>query len=208
MEIRLSDRKADLRARLALARTLRDNEQLTQMGASLAQRVHSLVPTRTVAAFIGVGTEPPTLPLIEALYAAGARVLLPVVRPHGTLDWADTPARDAVRTGPLGLLEPAGPFLGSDAVGDAGLLLVPALAVDRHGHRLGRGGGYYDRLLATVSRTGTARVVAVVFDDEVLDDVPVEPHDIAVDAALTPSGLIEFGGEQGREDPPAWTRNG
>lgn len=208
MEIRLSDRKADLRARLARARTHRDNEQLTQMGALLAQRAHSLVPTRTVAAYIGVGTEPPTLPLIEALYAAGARVLLPVVRPHGTLDWADTPARDAVRTGPLGLLEPAGPFLGSDAVGDAGLLLVPALAVDRHGHRLGRGGGYYDRLLATVFRTGKARVVAVVFDEEVLDDVPVELHDVAVDAALTPSGLIEFGGEPRREGPPPWMRNG
>jgi 5-formyltetrahydrofolate cyclo-ligase len=69
-------------------------------------------------------------------------------------------------------------------VRDADVVLVPALAVDRDGHRLGRGRGYYDRALESV----TAPVVAVVYDDDVIDDVPIEPHDRCVDGRLTPSG--------------------
>jgi 5-formyltetrahydrofolate cyclo-ligase len=66
------------------------------------------------------------------------------------------------------------------------VVLVPALAVDRRGRRLGRGGGYYDRTLASLA--GPA--YAVVYDDEVVEEVPVEPHDVAVAGALTPSGLV------------------
>lgn len=195
MEIPVRDRKATLREHLVAARTQRDDEQLTRMGAALARHARSLGAGSTVAAYIGVGTEPPTGPLIEALYALRVRVLLPAVRSSGALDWADSPVSHATATpGRLGLLEPTGPFLGAAAVQEADLLLVPALAVDRRGHRLGRGGGYYDRVLATVARTGSARVVAVVFDDEILDDVPTEPHDVGVDAALTPSGVVTFSG--------------
>ena len=73
-------------------------------------------------------------------------------------------------------------------------MFVPGLAVDRFGHRLGQGGGYYDRTLASVrSRAdGGPLLVIVLFDDEVLDEVPYEPHDCRVDAALTPSGVVRF----------------
>ena len=70
-------------------------------------------------------------------------------------------------------------------------VLVPSLAVDRDGHRLGRGGGYYDRVLATVPR---ARRVAVVYDEEVVATVPHDPHDVDVAFALTPSGLVLLAG--------------
>ena len=143
-----------------------------------------------VAAYIGIGYEPPTLDLLSALEERGVRVLLPVVRPDMALDWSAAPARSARPTGPLGLLEPPGPLLGPDAVRGAGLVLVPALAVDRSGNRLGRGAGYYDRALAGWTRT--AALLAVVFDEEVLDEVPAEEHDQRVDGALTPSGPIRF----------------
>jgi 5-formyltetrahydrofolate cyclo-ligase len=118
----------------------------------------------------------------------GARVLLPAVRPGHVLEWAV--GMDGLVQGSFGLLEPPGPFLGPTALADVSLMLVPALAVDGRGHRLGKGGGYYDRLLSTLART--VRLVAVVYDDEVLGEVPVEAHDRPVDGVLTESGLRWF----------------
>lgn len=139
-----------------------------------------------LAAYLGVGTEPPTIPLLDALRAAGVRILLPVIS-GDELDWAIYDGADALAAGPLGLAEPTGPRLGSEGFAAAELVLVPALAVDRRGHRLGRGRGYYDRALGPVS----VPVVAVVFDDDVIDDVPVEAHDRSVDGRLTPSGYYD-----------------
>jgi 5-formyltetrahydrofolate cyclo-ligase len=88
--------------------------------------------------------------------------------------------------GRFGLLEPVGPRLGPTAIGTADVIVVPALAVARDGVRLGRGGGYYDRALRHARRD--AVVVALVFDDELLDALPSEPHDHRVHAVVTPSG--------------------
>jgi 5-formyltetrahydrofolate cyclo-ligase len=182
--------KAGLRATLLAARTQRGDGRLLAAGRALAQAADALPVPALAAGYVGVGTEPPTGPLLDELRRRGAVVLLPVVRPGGALEWA-TGSAD-LTAGPLGLSEPAGPYLGQDAVHAAGLVLLPALAVDRAGHRLGRGGGYYDRVLAALPRT--TLLVAVVFDDEVLDEVPVEAHDRRVDGALTPSGLLRFAG--------------
>nr|BFF01248.1 hypothetical protein GCM10020241_29230 [Streptoalloteichus tenebrarius] len=87
------------------------------------------------------------------------------------------------------MLEPTGPRLGPEAVGEAEVLFVPALAVDSRGVRLGRGGGYYDRSLP-LARPG-ALLVAVVRDSEFVDELPAEPHDVRVGAVLTPTrGLV------------------
>ncbi len=82
----------------------------------------------------------------------------------------------------------------STPFGSAGLVLVPALAVDRRGVRMGRGGGSYDRVLARLAAPGRRPlVVALLHDGEIVDEVPAEPHDRAVDAALTPgSGFTRF----------------
>ena len=139
-----------------------------------------------VAAYLSVGTEPGTGPLLAAL--AGQEVLLPVLLPDGDLDWGR--AGEGVATGPQGLLEPCGPRLGRDAVRHCGTVVVPALAVDRAGTRLGRGGGSYDRALA---RT-TGWVVALLHDGEAVLTLPAEPHDRPVSAFLTPGkGLVEVG---------------
>jgi 5-formyltetrahydrofolate cyclo-ligase len=142
----------------------------------------------TVAAYVSMGTEPGTGVLLDALLARGTRVVLPVLQPDDDLDWA-------VHTGPLvparrGLLEPAGPLLGVDAVATADLVLVPGLAVSDAGERLGRGGGSYDRALARVP-AGTP-VWIVLYDDEVGVRVPVEQHDRPVTGAVTPSGIVRL----------------
>ena len=139
----------------------------------------------TFAAYVSVGREPGTHELIEAVRASGRHVILPRLLPDLDLDWAR-------HTGDLqrasrGLLEPVGESLGPDAIGTADVVLVPGLAVDGSGHRLGRGGGSYDRALGRVP-VGTF-VCILLYDDEVLPEVPVEPHDRPVTHVCTPSGL-------------------
>jgi 5-formyltetrahydrofolate cyclo-ligase len=95
----------------------------------------------------------------------------------------------ALIAGPWGLLEPPEPVLPDSALGEAGLVLVPALAVDRRGLRLGRGRGFYDRSLD--GRNPQARLIAMVRDAEFVDELPAEPHDVPMNYALTPKrGLI------------------
>jgi 5-formyltetrahydrofolate cyclo-ligase len=183
-----AEAKARLRAELRARRAARTDAERTAEGERLAAHAGAL-PAATVAAFVGTKTEPPTLPLLEALRAAGRRVLLPVLREDMDLEWAPFERADALRPARLGLLEPVAASLGLDAVRQAELVLAPALAVDRAGRRLGQGGGSYDRAL----ERSDAPVVAVVFDDEVVDEpVPVEPHDRPVAGVLTPGGGLRW----------------
>lgn len=106
------------------------------------------------------------------------------------LDWAEYTGERDLRPAKYGLREPAGPRLGSDAVGKAGLILIPALAVDRRGVRLGRGAGHYDRTLGAARPD--ALLVAVVRDDELVESLPEEPHDLRMGWALTPRGGLRW----------------
>ena len=180
---KLALRNRVITARKQLPEAVRRSAAVSVQAHTLA-RVRGTRPT-LCAAYVPVGSEPGGPGLIDAL-AAVVPVLLPVLLPDGDLDWAcyDGTLR---RTG-RGLLEPAGPTLGPDAVADAGLLLVPALAVSRTGMRLGRGGGSYDRALA---RAAHALAVALLHDGELVDEVPAEPHDRPVHAVITPAdGLV------------------
>ena len=179
----MPESKADLRRRLRRARADRGEDGRATTAAALARHAAELTGS-TIAAFVGVRSEPSTVPLLEAMHARGVHVLLPVLLADMDLDWAVfTGAADLVE-GRLRMLEPAGPALGPEAIATADLVLVPALAVDRSGRRLGQGGGSYDRALPRTS----APVVAVVFDDEVLDTLPTETHDRSVDGVLTAEG--------------------
>lgn len=147
-------------------------------GAPLAAALADLLTSaRRVAAYVAVGTEPPT----EELLALCGDVLLPVLLPDGDLDWA--PAGPLTATA-RGLREPTTPRLGPDAIADCDVVLVPALAVDHAGNRLGRGGGSYDRAL----RRARGLTVALLYDGELVGELPSEPHDVRVQAAVTPSG--------------------
>ncbi|GAA2706194.1 5-formyltetrahydrofolate cyclo-ligase [Micromonospora olivasterospora] len=155
--------------------------------AALVDLVRRLRPAR-MTAYVPVGSEPGGPELPEALRAAlppGAELLLPVLRDDLDLDWAAYPGPGCLVAAGRGLREPAGPRLGRSAVADAGLVVVPALAVDLHGRRLGRGGGSYDRALARVG--GDALTVALLHDGELLERLPAEPHDRPVRAVVTPA---------------------
>jgi 5-formyltetrahydrofolate cyclo-ligase len=185
-----------LRVGIARRRAARSAAERAAAGERIA--AHGLAAAqgrRVVAAHVGVGTEPPTRPLLEALIADGVRVVLPVVSGHD-LAWGDLQGWSALQQRALGLLEPATTSPDAAAAAAAAdLLLLPALAVDRAGHRLGRGGGYYDRWLAhAVGSAAGGALVAVVYDDEVVDALPHEAHDRPVEAALTPAGLIRLQG--------------
>lgn len=178
-------RKAELRAALLAGRAAVGADRRTTAGTAIAAaglerwRDHA-----TVAAYLSVGDEPPTRELVAALADAGVRVLLPVIDAAG-LDWAAYSGDTDLAPGPLGIVEPTGSRLGSAGLASATVVIVPALAVDRRGNRLGRGRGFYDRALAGV----TVPVVAVLYDDELVDAIPSEPHDRRVDAVLQPQGF-------------------
>lgn len=179
--------KAELRRTLRAQRASRDEGWEDATGAALAGHAAAL-PQGTLTAFVGTRGEVSTLPLLDALVAAGSQVLLPVALPDGILDWAPYTGRGDLVAADRGLLEPTAPRLGAEALFAADAVLVPALALDRRGGRLGQGGGYYDRVLP---RYG-GLVIGIVADDEVIAEVPVEPHDQRVAAILTPGGGLEF----------------
>ncbi len=128
--------------------------------------------------------------MLDGLVVAGKRVILPLLRPDNDLDWAVYAGPDSLQRAGRGLLEPSGPPLGLDAVATADAVIVPGLAADRTGMRLGRGGGSYDRALGRVP-VGTF-VCVVLNSEEVLGDVPAAPHDRRVTAAATERGVIRF----------------
>ena len=180
--------KDELRQLALERRSARSVADIRSAGSAIAGRASAFaVRARKVAAFLSTPTEPPTRPLLAALLGAGCEVIVPVVV-GARLDWASYTVGIEVRTTDLGVEEPRGERLGPDALDDVDVVLLPALLVDREGNRLGRGRGYYDRAIAGV----TARTVAVVFDDELVDRVPVEPHDRRVSGVLRPAGLLDF----------------
>jgi 5-formyltetrahydrofolate cyclo-ligase len=143
-----------------------------------------------IAAYYSVGTEPDTHGLIFALWKRGSYVVLPVLLPDGDLDWASYEGPDSLAPGPMGLLQPVEPARGPGTVARADVVLVPALAVDTSGNRLGRGGGSYDRALARVG--GQVPTIALLYDGELLDRVPAEPHDRQVRAVVRPSAGLSL----------------
>jgi len=181
------DEKSALRSRLRAARAARSAEELASAEVALARHgVPAWHEARSVAAYASVRDEPPTRALLDGLIACGVTVLLPCVD-GDVLGWAAYGGWDDLVASERGLLEPRGARLTSAAaMREVAVAIVPALAVDRRGNRLGRGAGYYDRALA---EGRPATVVGVVFEDELLDSLAAEAHDVPVHAVLTPAGL-------------------
>lgn len=166
---------------------------------ALAAQARALLDgrTTTVAAYVSMGTEVETRPLLAMLLETGHRVLVPRLGAGLDIGWGEMRGLDALRdmtTRPSHIRpqEPDSPTLGPETLAAADLIIVPTLLVARDGTRLGRGGGWYDRAL-THAKPG-ARIVAVCWPWEVIDGpLPYEAHDLPVDAALTPDGLVPLG---------------
>jgi 5-formyltetrahydrofolate cyclo-ligase len=185
--------KLAIRDQLVTARGRLPVAEIAGRSQAVADLLHAAPEVRraaTVAAYVSVGREPGTGVLLDALVAAGKRVILPLLQPDNDLDWAVYAGADDLVSAGRGLLEPAGPPLGPDAIATADAVIVPGLAVDRTGLRLGRGGGSYDRALGRVP-VGTFTCV-VLNDAELLDAVPAAAHDRRVTAAVTELRLTRF----------------
>ena len=183
--------KQGWRALLTAARRAMPAQQRAEHGEALTAAAVALAATTggPVCAYLPIGTEPGSPRLPEALRAAGHEVLLPVVPPEpGPLDWARYDGPDDLAPGPIGLREPVGARLGPAAIGRARLVLVPALAADHRGIRIGKGAGYYDRSLPLAGPG--VELVVVLYDDELVEELPAEPHDRRVTAALRPSSGV------------------
>lgn len=179
-------------------------EQRRKAGRLLAMhaRKTSLIrPHSTVAAFASMGSEISMTPLLETLFDMDCRVLVPRLGNGMEVGWSELDGIDGLRDqrnedGSVNThrpQEPANAMVGPEALAKAELVIVPAFAVDEHGFRLGRGGGWYDRALK--HRGGTARVIAVCWPWEPTEEtVPHEAHDIPVDGVLTPDGYRDVRG--------------
>ncbi len=173
------------------------HQEQINSGHQLADLLLSLINphNQPVAAFISVAAEPQMRIFLDSCRLAGTPVLLPILRPDSDLDWSWDNG-DYQPGCHRRILEPAGPRLGRSAISQAGLVLVPALAVDSCGHRLGQGGGSYDRALPRVRPD--ARVLAVVHPTEILPKIPHQEHDCLVHGAVTTAGITWFKKETDR----------
>lgn len=188
----MREAKNTLRARLGAARAALDP---SQWASSDLSRTHALLGVlsdlpegATVAAYASLPGEPSTRAAIDALHRSGHPVLLPVLKRDIAWAWFE----GWERTAPAwrGILKPTGTPLGAEALGRARAIVAPCLAVGLDGTRLGTGGGWYDRALP--HRRSSAIVIALARDAEVYPTLPVEAHDLRVDAVATESGVTWF----------------
>ena len=185
--------KRALRAELRERRQLLSDSQRETAATAIGERLDALVDelgARSISCFLSTTTEPGTRDFVTRAVRRGIRVLLPVTRADGLLDWAVATDDDEISEGLYGLPEPTGEVLGPIAVNDVDLMIVPAAAVDRTGMRMGWGRGYFDRTLGSMQKCPP--VYAVVFDSEILDDVPHDVHDQPVTGAVTPLRTVVF----------------
>jgi 5-formyltetrahydrofolate cyclo-ligase len=158
--------------------------------ASAAMAAHLLAApfarVERVATYLSMRTEPDTSGIIDGFTERGIEVIVPVTGPNRTLDWVVLEPDAVLTVSPLGIPEPAGPRLGPDALADAGLVIVPALAADHTGCRLGRGAGYFDRALPDAR----GPICALVYGDELIERIPHEAHDVRVDIVVTEAGIF------------------
>lgn len=183
-------RRRILTRRRSVSASLRAEESLKLCHAA----AKSARGTSAVAAYVPVGSEPGSLDLLDALRSESPVVLVPVARDPGPLHWAEYTGRDSLRAAPYGLFEPTGEVLNPESVSTCSVVFVPALAVDFRGVRLGRGAGFYDRTLDLVD-PGIS-IVAIVRDEELVEELPEEPHDRRASHVLTPNrGVVELSRE-------------
>ncbi len=182
--------KAVVRALVLASRRARPPDELAAARSAVRRHVVERAAARgwrCVAAYEPLATEPGSVQLLADLHASGVRVLVPLTLADRDLDWTRwTPDRAAAP-----LARSAGD-LGVDAVRLADAVLVPALAAAQDGTRLGRGRGSYDRALGRLA--APVEVAALLFDGELHEQLPADPWDVPVSAAVTPSGWVRLGG--------------
>ncbi len=189
----IADAKRALRAELRERRQLRSQAARDAATVGIRTQLDALTErlgVRSMSCFLSTTTEPGTREFVDAAVARGIRVLLPITRADGLLDWSVAVPGADITEGLFGMPEPEGELLGPIAVGDVDLLVIPAAAVGRDGMRLGWGRGYFDKTLGSME--GCPPVYAVIFDSEILDEVPSDVHDQPVTGIVTPTQTLDL----------------
>ena len=192
----IDDAKRALRAELRERRQLLTEAARRDAAAGLAAQLEALVDhfgARSVSCYLSARAEPETRPFLNVATSRGIRVLLPITRVDGLLDWVVADPDADVTEGVLGIPEPVGELLGPIAVNDVDLMIIPAAAVDRTGMRLGWGRGYFDKTIGSIQNCPP--VYAVIYDTELLDEVPRDLHDQPVTGVVTPTRTITLAPE-------------
>ena len=188
----VGNEKRALRAELRQRRRNRSELDRAEASEGITRRLIDLatrLEVRSISAYLSTTDEPDTRPFVNWAYANGIRVLFPISREDGLLDWAVGDG-ESERRGLFDLPEPVGEVLSPMAINDVDLIVVPAALIDHGGMRMGWGRGYFDKTLGSMEKRPP--VYAVVFDPEYVDSVPRERHDQPVDGVVTPSGVHEF----------------
>ena len=166
----------------ALAKTRRAELDMQAVGCGMARALFALpcwAAADTVLAFAAMPDEPDTAAILRQALADGKRLLLPRVRSRTEMDWVEIPSLSLLQPGAYGIPEPVDD--GPEADDPAALVLMPGLAFDPQGHRLGYGGGFYDRFLAAEPHP----TIALCYAFQLLPRLETEAHDIPVDAVLS-----------------------
>ena len=188
----VAHQKRALRAELRERRRITTPRERAIADEAITQNLIDLtsdVGARSVAAYLSLPEEPGTREFVAWACEQGIRVLLPVSRIDGLLDWAPYDG-SGEELDPLGMPAPTSELLGPIAINSVDLIVVPAASVDRTGMRLGWGRGYFDKTLGSMQ--SCPPVYAVIFDSELVDHVPSERHDQRVNGVVTPSGIVAF----------------
>ena len=179
----MRDSKAALRASVRASRA--GTSLVEEDRARLAHVLDWLPTTPGVAAtYLSITDEPDTRGLVDALVARGWEVRLPLLTREP--DWARFAGWDQLRPAWRGIPEPTTPALGARSLAQCRVVVASCLLVDREGYRLGVGGGWYARARA---HRGDATVLAFARDEECVERVPREPHDVPCDGWATGSGV-------------------
>jgi 5-formyltetrahydrofolate cyclo-ligase len=188
----MRDLKTSLRSQIreklkAISSTRR--ELLSSHACAILEQQPIWTNARSVLFFAPLPDEPDIWPLLPVALSAGKQVLLPRFAPTTksyTACEVRIPDTD-LKLGQFGIREPT-EACAQIALNHLDLILVPGVAFDLQGRRLGRGRGFYDQLLAAVR----GKTCGVAFDEQIVNEVPVEPHDVLLNCILTPSRWIGF----------------
>lgn len=197
MSTDIEHEKRALRAEMRERRQLLSDAQREAAATGIGEQLDALVDAigaTSVSCFLSTTTEPGTRDFVTRAVRRGIRVLLPVTREDGLLDWAVATDSDEVREGLWGLPEPTSEVLGPIAVNDVDLMIIPAVAVDAEGTRLGWGRGYFDKTIGSMEKCPP--VYAVIYDSEVLESLPREVHDQPVTGIVTPTRTLTLSHER------------
>lgn len=196
---RVSDNRALLRARMAVRRNELDARQRVAAAAAVMHSLETLpefMVDRNVAGYWAVRGELPLNLAVTSLQRRGQHYFLPVLGTARQLSFAQYARGTPLASSRFGIPEPAVAADAQRPPQDMDVVLLPLLAFDRHGHRLGTGGGYYDTsfaFLRGIARPATPLLVGIGYAFQQVEDIPAEPWDVPLDYVATDETLLACG---------------